>query len=363
MKLALTGGGTGGHIIPALAVMEAVQARLGGTAEVCFFGPEDRGERARVESAGVRFVGVPSAALRGRGPLGLARSAWRLLRGTLAAIRALRRFSPDAVFSTGGYGSFPGSLASKLLRRPLVVYLPDVHPGWAVKAERLLATRMTTTTEAALEFLPAKKTVVTGYPVRQSFFTTDREIARSLLNIAHDERIVVIAGATQGAGAINRAVLSGLDRLLASAVVYHVTGQAGLPDAERALASLPSETRGRYRPSAFRDDLPQLMVAADLGVFRAGASVLGEIPAANLPSILVPGTFAGGHQRNNARWLADAGAGVVVEEADLTGLVSTVQTLLADTPRLLSMREAARSLARPDAADAIAKVVLEVARK
>jgi UDP-N-acetylglucosamine--N-acetylmuramyl-(pentapeptide) pyrophosphoryl-undecaprenol N-acetylglucosamine transferase len=128
MRLALTGGGTGGHIIPALAVMEALQARLGGTAEVCFFGPEDRGERRQVEAAGVRFVGVPSAAVRGRGPLQLARSGWRLLRGVFAAVRALRAFKPDAVFSTGGYGSFPGSVAAKLLRRPLVVYLPDVHP-------------------------------------------------------------------------------------------------------------------------------------------------------------------------------------------------------------------------------------------
>ena len=120
MRLALTGGGTGGHIIPALAVMEAVQARLGGTAEVCFFGPEDRGERSLVERAGVRFVGVPSAAVRGRGPLGLLRAGWRLLRGTLAAIRALRKFKPDAVFSTGGYGCLPGSVAARVLRRPLV---------------------------------------------------------------------------------------------------------------------------------------------------------------------------------------------------------------------------------------------------
>src|SRR5690606_34950431 len=115
-------------------VMEAVQARLGGGAEVCFFGPEDRGERRHVEAAGVRFVGVPSAAVRGRGPLQLARAAWRLLRGTVAAVRTLRAYKPDAVFSTGGYGSFPGSVAARLLRRPLVVYLPDVHPGWAVKA-------------------------------------------------------------------------------------------------------------------------------------------------------------------------------------------------------------------------------------
>jgi UDP-N-acetylglucosamine--N-acetylmuramyl-(pentapeptide) pyrophosphoryl-undecaprenol N-acetylglucosamine transferase len=363
MRLALTGGGTGGHIIPALAVMEAVQARLGGAAEVCFFGPEDRGERTRVEEAGIRFVGVPSAAVRGRGPFGLARSAWRLLRGTFAAIRAFRKFRPDAVFSTGGYGSFPASVAARLLRRPLVVYLPDVHPGWAVKAERMLATRMTTTTEAALEFLPKKRTVVTGYPVRSIFFTTDREATRTQLGIKANDRMVVVAGATQGAKAINGAVLAGLDPLLDSTVLFHITGSAGLSEAEAVREALPPERRGRYHPAAFRGDLPELMVAADVGVFRAGASVLGEVPAAALPSVLIPGTYAGGHQRNNARWLADGGAAVVLEESDIAALPQTILGLLNDASKLETMRAAARNLARKDAADAIAAVVLEVARK
>ncbi len=362
MRLALTGGGTGGHIIPALAVMEAVQDRLHGSAEVCFFGPEDRGERARVEAAGVRFVGVPSAAVRGRGPLGLARAGWRLLRGTWAAIRALRRFKPDVVFSTGGYGSFPGSLAAKLLRRPLVVYLPDVHPGWAVKAERMLATRMTTTTEAALEFLPRARTTVTGYPVRSSFFTTDRAATRAKLGVSPEDNLLVIAGATQGARAINDAVFAALPELTRAAVVHHVTGESGLEAAEAARRALAGEASARYVPAAFRDDLPELMVAADLGVFRAGASVLGEIPAAALPSVLIPGTYAGGHQRNNARWLAENGAAVMLEETGLAGFGSTVTGLLADPGRLETMRAAARSLARPDAASAIADVVLEVAR-
>lgn len=362
MKLALTGGGTGGHIIPALAVMEAVQARMGGTAEVCFFGPEDRGERARVEAAGVCFVAVPSAAVRGRGPLGLMKAAWRLIRGTAAAFSALRAFKPDVVFSTGGYGSFPGSVAARLLRRPLVVYLPDVHPGWAVKAERLLATRMTTTTEAALAFLPRKKTTVTGYPVRASFFTTDRTAARKRFGVAAGEQLVVVAGATQGAAAINAAVVSSLHTLLANGVVVHVAGAAGLAEAEAARDALSAEERERYQPASFRDDLPELMVAADLGIFRAGASVLGEIPAAALPSVLVPATYAGGHQRNNANWLRDGGACVVVEEAELAGLADVAGQLLGDEARLAGMREAAAGLARKDAADAIASVVLEVSR-
>ena len=363
MRFALTGGGTGGHIFPALAVLEALRASSSSPVEVCFFGPENRGERPLVEGAGVRFETVPSAGLRGRGPLGLARSAWSLLAGVLAAIRKLRRFKPDVVFSTGGYGSFPGSLAARLLRRPLVVYLPDVHPGWAVKAERMLATRMTTTTEAALEFLPAKKTVVTGYPVRDTFFTLSRDAARAQLGVAPDERVVVVAGASQGARAINTAVFRALPALCPKASVFHITGEAGIDAAREAREALPEDLRARYQPAPFRADLPVLMLAADVGVFRAGASVLGEIPAAALPSVLVPGTFAGGHQRNNARWLAGNGAAVILEEEDIDALGARVSELLDDDARRDSMRAAAHALARPDAAAAIATVVMEVARK
>lgn len=363
MRLALTGGGTGGHIFPALAVLEAVRAASSASLEVRFFGPENRGERSLVESAGVPFEGVPSAGLRGRGPLGLIKSAWALLSGVATAIRKLRRFKPDVVFSTGGYGSFPGSLAARLLRRPLVVYLPDVHPGWAVKAERMLATRMTTTTDAALEFLPAKKTVVTGYPVRETFFALSRDAARAQLGVAPDERIVVVAGASQGARVINDAVFHALPVLCPKATVLHITGEAGIDAARAARQALPDDFRPRYQPAPFRADLPALMLAADVGVFRAGASVLGEIPAAGLPSILIPGTFAGGHQRNNARWLADNGAAIILEEEGIEAFGARVSELLDNDARREAMRAAARTLARPDAAAAIATVVMEVARK
>lgn len=363
MRLALTGGGTGGHIFPALAVMEALRASEGDSLEVRFFGPENRGERRLVDAAGVAFETVPSAGVRGRGPVALVRSAWSLLSGIVAAFRKLRAFKPDAIFSTGGYGSFPASVAAKLLRRPLVVYLPDVSPGWAVRAEKLLATRMTTTTGAALAHLPAKKTVVTGYPVRDAFFSLDREATRESLGLNTGALAVVIAGASQGARAINTAVFAALPELLPQATIFHITGEAGFEEATRQKAQLRTALAANYQPAAFRADLPSLMVACDLGVFRAGASVLGEVPAAKLPSVLIPGTFAGGHQRDNARWLAEGGAATVLEEADISNLGEVLAGLLTDTPRRDAMRIAAASLARPDAAAAIAAVVKEVAKK
>ena len=362
MKLAITAGGTGGHIYPALSVLEALRQRHGQGLEARFFGPEDRGERRLVESARISFVPVPSAAVRGRGPLGLARSAVRLLRGTATAWRRLRTFKPDVVFSTGGYASFPASVAARLQRRPLVVYLPDVTPGWAVRAEARLATRLATTADAALDHLPRKKTVVTGYPVRPEFFRETKATARELLGLPATGRVLLVAGASQGARAINRAVFEALPRLCAAATVVHVTGSANEAEAMHIRESL-GDAASRYQPAAFREDLPLVMLAADLAVMRAGASVLGELPAAGLPAVLVPGTYAGGHQHDNARWLADAGAAVILEEARIAALAETVLGLLGDDARLVEMQGAARALAKPLAATAIAELVEEVARR
>ncbi len=362
MRLALTAGGTGGHIFPALAVLDALQRRPGVLSDVCFFGPENRGERAMVEGHGLRFVAVPSSQVRGRGPIALVRSMATLAWGTVVAVRRLRAFRPDAVFSTGGYASFPASLAARLLRKPLVVYLPDVRPGWAVKAEMRLATRMATTTDSALAFLPRAKTAVTGYPIRQAFFSGDRTAARATLGIAPDAHVLLIAGASQGATAINAAIFDSLGNLTSALHVLHVTGPGDIALAESRRLALPPEAAARYEPSAFRDDLPTAMLAADLAVMRAGASTLGELTAAGLPAILVPGTFAGGHQRDNAHWLAQRGAAVVLEEALIGQLPDLVLTLMADPARLATMSEAARAHARPDAADAIADIIQEVAR-
>lgn len=363
MKVALTAGGTGGHILPALAVHSALRARHGDGLAVRWFGPDNRGERARVEAAGIPFEGVPSGAIRGKGALDTARGFLRLAKGVATATRRLRAFEPDVVLSTGGYGSFPASVAARILRRPLVVFLPDVTPGWAVRAERRLATRMATTTEAAMAKLPAEKTSVTGYPVRPEFFAQSREEARAALGIGGDERVILVTGASLGSRAINEAVFRGLRSYVEEATLVHITG----PDDYDEAAGYEGEELGdlarRYRPARFRDDLPTVMLAADVAVMRAGASVLGEIPAAGLPAVLVPATFAGGHQRANAQWLADGGAAVILEEKDLRQLSERVLNLLNDHERLAAMRAAAKKLARPNAAADIAALLETVAQR
>jgi UDP-N-acetylglucosamine--N-acetylmuramyl-(pentapeptide) pyrophosphoryl-undecaprenol N-acetylglucosamine transferase len=357
MKVAIAAGGTGGHIFPALSVAGALKAR-DASVDVRFFGPDNRGERRMVEPSGLPFVAVPAAAVRGRGPVALIKSAFQITRGIASSWRSLRHFGADVVFSTGGYGSFPQSVAARLARKPLVVFLPDVSPGLAVRAESRLATKMATTAEAALAFLPRSKTAVTGYPVRPAFFHVTRDSARETLGIKPGERVLLVAGASQGARALNEAIWALLPSLPSGTWVLHITGETGIAQAETLAATTPG-----YEPFAFRDDLPALMKAADLAVMRAGASVLGELTAAGLPAILVPGTFAGAHQRDNAQWLVDCGAAIIVEEAEIATLRETVSALFGDPAKLSAMAAAATAQARPDAADAIAGIIEEVAAR
>ena len=360
MRIALAAGGTAGHIFPALATLGALRA-AGEPVEARFFGPDTRGERALVEGHDAPFEVVPAAPLRGRAPLALARGLARTALGVAAALRALRRFRPHVMLSTGGYGSFPPSVAARILRLPLVVFLPDVEPGLAVRVESRLATRIAAATEAALPRLPAGKAVVTGYPVRAAF-RTSRERAREALGWSADERVLLVAAGTQGARAINRAIGEALPRLCEDARVVHVAGAASLDEALAGRAALPESLRARYEPTAFREDLPTLLAAADLAVTRAGASALGELPAAGLPAILVPGAFAGGHQRANARWLADRGAAILIEETDLGTLADQALGLLRDHDRRRAMAEAARAAGGADGAERLAALLRETAR-
>ncbi len=361
MRVAIAAGASGGHVIPALTVLDALLERSP-SAEAAFFGPDDRGERELLGNRDLPFYRVKAAGLRGRNPISMVRAGFRITAGVVSAFKALRRYRPNVVFSTGGYGSFPSCIAAKLLRLPIVIFLPDVEPGWAVRAERRLATRIATTTEDALEHLPKRKTTVTGYPVRAEFFSRTRAEARATLNIPEDEAAIVVAGASQGAQAINRALIRSLPEIASAAHVLHITGRDGIGGAERARESLPEVLKSRYQPAAFREDLPQLMIAADLAVLRGGASILGELPAASLPAILIPGTYAGGHQRDNALWLVDHGAAELLEESAIGEFSPRVLSLLANAERLRQMTRSSAELAMPSAAADIGALIEEAVK-
>jgi UDP-N-acetylglucosamine--N-acetylmuramyl-(pentapeptide) pyrophosphoryl-undecaprenol N-acetylglucosamine transferase len=217
---------------------------------------------------------------------------------------------------------------------------------------------MTTTSEAAIPHLPAGRTTVVGYPVRAQFWSYDRASARTALGLPADATVVLVAAGSLGARAINDAVFASLPRLLERAVVLHMTGAADEQRAIEARARLSPEQQKRYLVHAYLEDMPAAMHAADLVVCRSGASTLGELPAAGAAAILIPGQYEGWSQAPNAEYLQAHDAALILGDRDLGDLVLQ---LLSDPARLESMRAAARTLARPDAAADIARILQEVA--
>jgi len=364
LRVLFAGGGTGGHVYPGLAVARALEAELaarGEPLEMLYVGVRGRIDETIVPKEGIDFAAITAGQLRVSSPLAFARGLVRLARGTAQALGIVRRFRPDAVFATGGYASVPVGAAARLLRRPLVVYLPDVTPGWAVRLLSRLATRMTTTSGAALAHLPGGRGDAVGYPLRPEFATLDRAAARAGLGLPADGLVLLVAAGSLGAQRINDAVFASLPRLLDACTLLHVTGRADEMRAQQQRAALGAERQARYHVFAYLDDMPAAMHAADLAVSRAGASTLGELPAAGLPAIVVPGEYEGWSQAPNAEYLQQRGAAVMLRNADLAALGDTALALLADTARLAAMRDAMRSLARPDAARDLARIVMEVA--
>lgn len=364
MRLALSGGGTGGHVYPALSIAGALQRELprGDRLEVLYVGSTGGAESDIVERAGIPLRTISSAPIRGRMPWEMAANAAKVSAGVAQARAVLRDFAPQVVLSTGGYASFPVALAARSRRIPLAVYLPDLYPGWAVRAIARLAQKVTVTAAESLRRMPQGKTLVTGYPVREEFWKANRSGGRERLGLDQEEKILFVTGASQGAHSINKAIASDLSGLLELCEVIHLSGHADEPWLSEIRDGLPDDLRARYHLFAYlHDDTPWAMAAADLAICRSGASVMGELPAVGLPAVLVPYPYAGGHQRINARHLAQNGAAVVLDDDDLDKMLPLVGQLLHDEERLRSMRAAARRLARPDAAKRIATVLLELA--
>lgn len=308
------------------------------------------------------FAAVPAAGLRGRAPWTLARNLALLVRGTRAARRIVRDFRPQAVLVTGGYASIPVGVAAWQEHVPLVVFLPDIVPGLAVRLLSRLAARVATTTPDSARYLPRRKVVVAGYPVRPALWEWTREAARGHFGIAAEETVLLVFGGSRGARSINRAIGAGLAAFLEQAVVIHVCGREG-DEAElrQQAAGLAEPLRARYRLYPYlHEDMPAALAAADLAVCRAGASVLGELPAVGLPGVLVPYPYV--HQDENADYLVRHGAAVKVADGDLrdargrptaTALLEACRSILGSPARRAMMAAAARRLARPGAAQAI----------
>ncbi len=344
-RVVIGAGGTAGHVVPAIAVADALREA---GADVTFIGGE-RAEQELVPAAGYELHALRVAPLAGRRPAVAARAVAVDLGAARTARGLLRRLSPDTVLGAGGYVAGPVGLAAVLGRVPLVLMEADSHLGIT---NRLLAPRARRVCLAfAIDGLDGPRYRVTGRPVPLP--ATDRAAARERFGLSDDEPCVLVFGGSQGARSINQAAIAAFAG--ARFHVLHAAGTRDLPDLESPGPHY--DLRGYISPFG------EALLASDLVVARAGGSVF-EIAAHGRPMVLIPYPYAAAdHQALNARHMQAAGAAIIIPDAELSGprLAAEVGGLLADRGRLTAMARASASLARPEAAAEIAGEVLAAA--
>jgi len=354
MRILIAGGGTGGHVIPALAIARELKSRYG--AEVLFVGTARGIENRLVPQAGFGLMRVKVGALKNVGLLTRLRTLIDLPLAIWESRKIIKVFSPDVVVGVGGYASGPAMAAALLRRLPTLAFEPNVVPGFANK----IVGRWVSS--AAVHFEESKKffrnAQVVGVPVRREFFSVPP---------ATDGRLptLLVFGGSQGAHAINQAVTGAMPEVLRQIPalrIIHQTGERDYNDVRAAYerAGVAAEV------SPFIDDMPRAFAQADLLVCRSGASTVAEITAAGKPAIFVPfPQAADDHQRRNAEAIVQGGAAVLVPQDELTpqGLAKTVVELLDERGRLQQMGERARALSHHDAAGRVARMVAELCGK
>jgi UDP-N-acetylglucosamine--N-acetylmuramyl-(pentapeptide) pyrophosphoryl-undecaprenol N-acetylglucosamine transferase len=363
MRLVISGGGTGGHIFPALAVARALRELRPGL-ELGYVGGV-RGFESRMvaDADDMPYHQLAVRSLRSAGrDAHLVLDPIRLAAAGPQAWRLLGRLGPAAVFSTGGYLAIPLLAAARARGIPSIVWEGNVIPGRATRLVGRLADRV------AVAFPPTRtafgdRAFVSGTPIR-SFAGVDRAAARTELGIGPDDRLLLVFGGSQAVARITAALDEALPALVADWVVLHLAGEAGMPAARALRDELPPDVRDRYRPEPFlADGMTSALVAADLVLGRAGSSTCAEVAAVGVASILVPYPYAGGHQAANAAWLADQGAAVSIADEALTGERLHIEVAaLRDDARRAGLATAARALGRPDAARDIAAALLVLAQ-
>lgn len=357
----MVGGGTGGHVYPAIAIADAVRARRP-DAQIVFAGTQDRLEARAVPEAGYALHPITAQGLQRRAAASNLLLPIRVMQGLLQSWRLVGAIDPDVAVGTGGYVAAPVLLAAWLRGRPLLVQEQNAYAGLTNRVLSRLATRIHLAFPEAKDWVPADRAVVSGNPTRQTLRETDpdRREARATFDLPADERVVLVMGGSLGSAAINEAVEHNLEVLLDEEDV-HLVWQTGKRYYDPIMKEI--DEHPRLRIVEYIDQMGAAYAAADLVVCRSGALTCSELQVTGTPAVLVPSpNVTANHQTKNARSLERAGAAVLLPEVDLNArLAEVVVELFEDPDALDRMSEAARERARPDAAETIARDVLTLA--
>ncbi|MCR4310948.1 MAG: UDP-N-acetylglucosamine--N-acetylmuramyl-(pentapeptide) pyrophosphoryl-undecaprenol N-acetylglucosamine transferase [Candidatus Taylorbacteria bacterium] len=369
MKILFTGGGTGGHFYPIIAVAESVnrivkERRL--LPPALYYMADDPYDSRMLFDNGITFVNMPAGKIRRYFSLLNFTDLFKTGFGIIKSLWKVFRIYPDVIFGKGGYASFPALVAGRIFRIPVVIHESDSIPGrvnlWAGK----FALDVAVSFPEAARFFPAGKTAYTGNPLRKEIVKADASGAREFLKLEEGIPTILVLGGSQGSRVINESILEVLPQLVEKYQIIHQTGKSNFSDVSKTAEVILSKSiyKSRYKPFDYLNDLGMKMAAgaSSLVVSRAGSTIF-EIAAWELPSVIIPlDEGVSNHQIENAFDYARSGSAVVIEEINLTPhiLLSEIDRLFASPEKLQKMSEGAKSFARLDAADTIALKLLEI---
>jgi len=360
LRVLIAGGGTGGHVFPAIAVAEQLQADRP-AAEVLFVGSDQGLERELVPAHGFPIELLRVGKLKGARWWTRVRTLATLGPAVARAARITRRFSPSVMVGVGGYASAPVVLAAALLRRPTVLLEQNAVPGATNRAVARFARKVVVSFEEATAYFPRRKVLCLGNPLRPALVATLGRAARA--EPAERPSRLLVLGGSQGAHRLNELVTAAAPRLARAVSELTITHQTG--EADRCWVADRYRQHGvNARAVAFIDDIGAAYESADLVVARSGATTVAELTVAGLPAVLVPYPYAADdHQAKNAAALVAAGGALMMREQQLDAarLEELIGALLANPARLARMSEAMRRCGRPEAAAAVVHLLQQVA--
>ena len=369
MRIIVSGGGTGGHIYPAVTLIRTLQKKVP-QLEVLYVGTHAGLEADIIPKEGIPFATVDLQGLkRSLSPVNILRIG-KALGSVSKAAKIVREFAPDVVIGTGGYVCGPVLLAASLMGIPALIQEQNVIPGITNKILARFVSRIATGTLQANKYFPADKVVFTGNPIRSEVMEASPALGYESFGLDPHKKTILVSGGSRGARSINRAMVGVLKHFANNPQIQilHVTGKNEYEDVVTRVKAegLDWEQTNNIHIKPYLYNMPQAMAVTDLAVFRAGATGLAELTAKGIPAILIPYPYAAeNHQEHNARALEQAGAAKVILNSELTDtvLIHSIEELLQEESSLQKMAEASVKLGRPQAADTIAEMIIELTNK
>ncbi|TYP54942.1 undecaprenyldiphospho-muramoylpentapeptide beta-N-acetylglucosaminyltransferase [Thermosediminibacter litoriperuensis] len=358
-KVIIAGGGTGGHIYPAIAIGRGLKNRFP-DAEILFVGTERGLESDLVPKAGFTLKKIRAKGFKRKLSLDNLITIKEMILGGMESLMLLKKEKPDLVIGTGGYVAGPVVFFAALLNIPTFIHEQNVKPGVTNRILSRFVDRIAVSFSDSIKFFPRKKVVVTGNPIRPEIISADRMKALKELDLDAGKPVVLSFGGSQGARRLNEAVMDLIDRIKDENTfqLFHITGRKNYEEFIHKLENkgINLQTLGHIKLRPYVYEMHNTIAAADLVISRAGAITIAEITAAGKPAILVPlPTAADRHQDYNANLMEKNGAAVVVKDWDLSGakLYGIIRDLVFDRKRLQKMSTASKNLGKPDALDRI----------